>query len=81
MRIVAGIEGFVIINNGLIGLHNSMAWSGATMWITSAPAWDYANQIAADRKARQAEAKKAAGSCQQPQQLGTSTTPRRSSKA
>lgn len=60
MRIVAaGIEGFVILINGLIGLYNSVAWRwGGTIDYISNPAWDYANKIAADRKARQAERKK-----------------------
>ena len=60
MRIVAaGIEGFVILINGLIGMYNSVAWHwGGHMDYISNPAWNFANQIAADRKARQAERKK-----------------------
>lgn len=60
MRIVAaGIEGFVILINGLIGLYNSVAWLwGDHVDYISNPAWNFANQIAADRKARQAERKK-----------------------
>lgn len=60
MRIVAaGIEGFVILINGLIGAYNSVAWLyGGTIDYISNPAWDYANKIAANRKARQAERKK-----------------------
>lgn len=60
MRIVAaGIEGFIILINGLIGAYNSVAWLyGGTIDYISNPAWDYANKIAADRKARQAERKK-----------------------
>ena len=71
MRIVAaGIEGFVILINGLIASYNSVAWLyGGTIDYISNPAWDYANKIAADRKARQEARKKAAGSHQQPQQL------------
>lgn len=59
MRIVAaGIEGFVILINGLIGLYNSVAWLwGDHVDYISNPAWNFANQIAADRKARQAERK------------------------
>lgn len=59
MRIVAaGIEGFIILINGLIGAYNSVAWLyGGTIDYISNPAWDYANKIAADRKARQ-EARK-----------------------
>lgn len=60
MRIVAaGIEGFIILINGLIASYNSVAWLyGGTIDYISNPAWDYANKIAADRKARQAERKK-----------------------
>lgn len=60
MRIVAaGIEGFVVLINGLIWMYNKVAWLyGGTLDYVSNPAWDYANQIAADRKARQAERKK-----------------------
>lgn len=55
----AGIEGFVILINGLIGLYNSVAWLwGDHVDYISNPAWNFANQIAADRKARQAERKK-----------------------
>lgn len=60
MRIVAaGIEGFVLLINGLIGVYNLVAklWGGHVDYISN-PAWDYANKIAADRKARQAERKK-----------------------
>lgn len=60
MRIVAaGIEGFVILINGLIGLYNSVAWLwGDHVDYISNPAWDYADKIAADRKARQEARKK-----------------------
>mgnify|MGYP002519123292 CR=1 FL=1 len=60
MRIVAaGIEGFILLINGLITAYNSVAWLyGGTIDYISNPAWDYANKIAADRKARQAERKK-----------------------
>ena len=60
MRIVAaGIEGFVLLINGLIGVYNLVAklWGGHVDYISN-PAWDYADKIAADRKARQAERKK-----------------------
>lgn len=75
MRIVAaGIEGFVILINGLIGLYNSVAWVwGDHVDYISNPAWDYANQIAADRKARQAERKKQQEAANNPSSSGTST--------
>ena len=75
MRIVAaGIEGFVILINGLIGLYNSVAWLwGDHVDYISNPAWDYANQIAADRKARQAERKKQQEAANNPSSSGTST--------
>ncbi len=60
LRIVAaGIEGFVLLINGLIGVYNLVAklWGGQVDYISN-PAWDYADKIAADRKARQAERKK-----------------------
>ena len=60
MRIVAaGIEGFIILINGLIAAYNSVAWLyGGTIDYISNPAWDYADKIAADRKARQEARKK-----------------------
>lgn len=75
MRIVAaGIEGFVILINGLIGLYNSVAWLwGDHVDYISNPAWDYANKIAADRKARQAERKKQQEAANNPSSSGTST--------
>lgn len=75
MRIVAaGIEGFVILINGLIGLYNSVAWLwGDHVDYISNPAWDYANKIAADRKARQAERKKQQEAINNPSSSGTST--------
>jgi len=74
MRIVAaGIEGFVILINGLIAAYNSVAWLyGGTIDYISNPAWDYANKIAADRKARQAERKKQQEAANNPSS-GTST--------
>lgn len=60
LRIVAaGIEGFVLLINGLIEVYNLVAklWGGQVDYISN-PAWDYADKIAADRKARQAERKK-----------------------
>ena len=74
MRIVAaGIEGFIILINGLIGAYNSVAWLyGGTIDYISNPAWDYANKIAADRKARQAERKKQQEAANNPSS-GTST--------
>lgn len=75
MRIVAaGIEGFVILINGLIASYNSVAWLyGGTIDYISNPAWDYANKIAADRKARQAERKKQQEAANNPSSSGTST--------
>lgn len=75
MRIVAaGIEGFVILINGLIGLYNSVAWLwGDHVDYISNPAWNFANQIAADRKARQAERKKQQEAANNPSSSGTST--------
>lgn len=75
MRIVAaGIEGFIILINGLIAAYNSVAWLyGGTIDYISNPAWDYANKIAADRKARQAERKKQQEAANTPSSSGTST--------
>lgn len=75
MRIVAaGIEGFVILINGLIGLYNSVAWLwGDHVDYISNPAWNFANQIAADRKARQAERKKQQEAANNPSSSGAST--------
>ena len=75
MRIVAaGIEGFIILINGLIGAYNSVAWLyGGTIDYISNPAWNFANQIAADRKARQAERKKQQEAANNPSSSGTST--------
>lgn len=74
MRIVAaGIEGFVILINGLIGMYNSVAWHwGGHMDYISNPAWNFANQIAADRKARQAERKKQQEAINNPSSSGSS---------
>lgn len=76
MRIVAaGIEGFVILINGLIGLYNSVAWLwGDHVDYISNPAWNFANQIAADRKARQAERKKQQEAANNPGSSGSSTS-------
>lgn len=75
MRIVAaGIEGFIILINGLIGAYNSVAWLyGGTIDYISNPAWDYANKIAADRKARQEARKKQQEAANNPSSSGTST--------
>lgn len=75
MRIVAaGIEGFIILINGLIASYNSVAWLyGGTIDYISNPAWDYANKIAADRKARQAERKKQQEAANNPSSSGAST--------
>ncbi len=75
MRIVAaGIEGFIILINGLIGAYNSVAWLyGGTIDYISNPAWDYANKIAADRKARQEARKKQQEAANHPSSSGTST--------
>lgn len=76
MRIVAaGIEGFVILINGLIGLYNSVAWLwGDHVDYISNPAWDYADKIAADRKARQAERKKQQEAANNPSSSGSSAS-------
>lgn len=75
MRIVAaGIEGFIILINGLIGAYNSVArLYGGTIDYISNPAWDYANKIAADRKARQEARKKQQEAANHPSSSGTST--------
>lgn len=74
MRIVAaGIEGFIILINGLIAAYNSVAWLyGGTIDYISNPAWDYADKIAADRKARQEARKKQQEAANNPSS-GTST--------
>ena len=76
MRIVAaGIEGFVILINGLIGMYNSVAWHwGGHMDYISNPAWDYANKIAADRKARQEARKKQQEAANNPSSSGSSAS-------
>ena len=76
MRIVAaGIEGFVILINGLIGMYNSVAWHwGGHMDYISNPAWNFANQIAADRKARQEARKKQQEAANNPSSSGTSAS-------
>ena len=75
MRIVAaGIEGFVILINGLIGMYNAVAWVwGDHVDYISNPAWNFANQIAADRKARQEARKKQQEAANKPSSSGTST--------
>lgn len=82
MRIVAaGIEGFIILINGLIGMYNSVAWHwGGHMDYISNPAWNFANQIAADRKARQAERKKQQEAINNPSSSGSSGTSTNSQK-
>ena len=76
MRIVAaGIEGFVVLINGLIWMYNKVAWLyGGTLDYVSNPAWDYANKIAADRKARQAERKKQQEAANNPSSSGSSAS-------
>ena len=76
MRIVAaGIEGFVVLINGLIWMYNKVAWLyGGTLDYVSNPAWDYANQIAADRKVRQAERKKQQEAANNPSSSGASAS-------
>lgn len=75
MRIVAaGIEGFIILINGLIAAYNSVAWLyGGTIDYISNPAWDYADKIAADRKARQEARKKQQEAANHPSSSDTST--------
>lgn len=76
MRIVAaGIEGFVILINGLIAAYNSVAWLyGGTIDYISNPAWDYADKIAADRKARQEARKKQQEAANNPSSSGSSAS-------
>ena len=76
MRIVAaGIEGFIILINGLIASYNAVAWRwGDHVDYISNPAWDYANKIAADRKARQAERKKQQEAANNPSSSGSSAS-------
>ena len=76
MRIVAaGIEGFIILINGLIASYNSVAWLyGGTIDYISNPAWDYANKIAADRKARQEARKKQQEAANNPSSSGSSVS-------
>lgn len=76
MRIVAaGIEGFVVLINGLIWMYNKVAWLyGGTLDYVSNPAWDYANQIAADRKARQEARKKQQEAANNPSSSGSSAS-------
>ena len=72
--LAAGIEGFIILINGLITAYNSVAWSwGSHMDYISNPAWDYANKIAADRKARQEARKKQQEAANNLSNSGTST--------
>lgn len=73
--VAAGIEGFIILINGLITAYNAVAWLwGDHVDYISNPAWDYANKIAADRKARQAERKKQQEAANNPSSSGTSTS-------
>lgn len=76
MRIVAaGIEGFIILINGLIAAYNSVAWLyGGTIDYISNPAWDYADKIAADRKARQEARKKQQEAANNPSSSGSSAS-------
>lgn len=76
LRIVAaGIEGFILLINGLIATYNSVAWLyGGTIDYISNPAWDYANKIAADRAKRQAERKQQEEEAQKQPDTTTSAT-------
>lgn len=75
LRVVAaGIEGFIVLINGLIGAYNFVAgFFGGHIDYISNPAWDYANKIAADRKARQEARKKQQEAINNPSSSGTST--------
>lgn len=75
LRVVAaGIEGFIVLINGLIGAYNFVAgFFGGHIDYISNPAWDYANKIAADRKARQEARKKQQEAANHPSSSGTST--------
>ncbi len=73
--VAAGIEGFIILINGLITAYNAVAWLwGGHVDYISNPAWDYANKIAADRKARQAERKKQQEAANNPSSSGSSAS-------
>lgn len=76
LRVVAaGIEGFIILINGLIDSYNFVAgFFGKHIDHISNPAWDYANKIAADRKARQAERKKQQEAANNPSSSGSSAS-------
>lgn len=71
----AGVEDFMsYIFEGLIWMYNKVAWLyGGTLDYVSNPAWDYANKIAADRKARQEARKKQQEAANNPSSSGTST--------
>lgn len=73
--VAAGIEGFILLINGLITAYNAVAWVwGDHVDYISNPAWDYANKIAADRKARQAERKKQQEAANNPSSSGSSAS-------
>lgn len=76
LRVVAaGIEGFIVLINGLIGAYNFVAgFFGGHIDYISNPAWDYANKIAADRAKRQAERKQQQEAINNPSNSGTSAS-------
>lgn len=76
LRVVAaGIEGFIVLINGLIGAYNFVAgFFGGHIDYISNPAWDYANKIAADRAKRQAERKQQQEAANNPSSSGSSAS-------
>ena len=71
----AGIEGFIVLINGLIGAYNFVAgFIGGHIDYISNPAWDYANKIAADRAKRQAERKQQQEAINNPSNTGPSAS-------
>ncbi len=76
LRVVAaGIEGFIVLINGLIGAYNFVAgFFGGHIDYISNPAWDYANKIAANRAKRQAERKQQQEAINNPSNSGTSAS-------
>lgn len=83
MRIVAaGIEGFIILINGLIGAYNSVAWLyGGTIDYISNPAWDYANKLPPTARPGRPSERSSRKPSTTPAAPAPPPTPRRSSRA
>lgn len=83
MRIVAaGIEGFIILSNGLIGAYNSVAWLyGGTIDYISNPAWDYATRSLPTARPGRLSEKSSRKLPTTPAAPALPPTPRRSSRA